>query len=120
MKIFVSHSTTFNYQEELYKPLRESELNTKHEIVFPYENGQEIAIKDVIRECDLVVAEVSSPSFEQGVELGWANGAYISIVCFYKPGTQVSSSLKYVTDTVLEYNSMDAMITKITETVDAL
>ena len=120
MKIFISHSTTFDYNNELYKPLAESELNKKHEIILPYEEGKEINTKDVIRDCDLVVAEVSSPSFGQGIELGWANGAYVSIICLYKLGTQPSDSLKYITDNIFSYDSKENMLAKITEVVDTL
>jgi hypothetical protein len=120
MKIFVSHSIKFNYQDELYKPLRESEFSKKHELIFPHEVGKEVSAKDVIRDCDFVVAEVSNPLFDQGLELGWANGAYVSIVCFYKPGTEVSESLKSVTDSIFEYDSMDTVIAKITEFAEAL
>ena len=52
--------TQGNYQEELYTPLKNSELNKKHEIILPHENGQQVETKDIIRDCDLVVAEVSS------------------------------------------------------------
>jgi hypothetical protein len=120
MKIFVSHSTKFNYKDELYQPLRESELSKKHEFIFPHEEGKEILSKDIIRDCDLVVAEVSNPLFDQGLELGWANGAYVSIVCFYKAGSEVSNSLKFVTDSIFEYDSMETMIAKITEIAEAL
>jgi hypothetical protein len=120
MKIYISHSTKFDFKNELYKPLRDSKLNTKHEIIFPHENETEVSTKDIIRDCDLFVAEVSNPLFEQGLELGWANGAYVTIACFYKPGSQASSSLKYVTDNIFEYDSMENMIKKITEIADAL
>jgi len=120
MKIFVSHSTKYNFEDELYKPLRASELNKKHEIILPHENGQQINTKDIIRDCDLVVAEVSSSGTGQGIELGWANATYVSIICFYKPESKISESLKYVTDTIVEYDSSETMIKKITEVVDAL
>jgi hypothetical protein len=130
MKIFVSHSPKGNYQEELYKPLRESELSKKHELIFPHaaaseprqgrESEIEVPTKDTIRDCDLVVAEVSNPLFDQGLELGWANGAYVTILCFYKSGSEVSSSVKSVTDSIFEYDSMDIMIKKIAETAEAL
>ena len=120
MKIYISHSTKFDFKNELYKPLRDSELNNKHEIILPHENEAEVLTKDIIRDCDVVVAEVSGTSFEQGLELGWANGAYVTITCFYKPSSQVSSSLKYVTDNIFEYDSMESMIKKIAEIADAL
>jgi hypothetical protein len=120
MKIFISHATSSNYQEELYAPLRNSELNTKHEIILPHENGQDISTKDIIRDCDLVVGEVSTPSFGQGIELGWANASYVTILCFYKTGATVSDSLKYVTESMYAYDSIEELIKKITETADAL
>ena len=120
MKIFVSHSTNFNFKDELYTPLRNSELNSKHELVLPYEEGKEVIIKDVIRDCDLVVAEVSNPDFEQGIELGWANEAYVSIICFYKPGSTVSPAIKYITESVSEYDSVENMLKSITAVIEAL
>lgn len=120
MKIFISHSTKYDFEKELYTPLRNSALNKKHEIILPHENGQHIETKDIIRDCDLVVAEVSFPGTGQGIELGWANATYVSIICFYKPGSKISDSLQYVTDTIVEYDSVETMIKKITEVVDAL
>ena len=120
MKIFISHSTKTNFEEELYIPLQNSELNGVHEFVFPHENGQEIVIKDVIRDCDLVLAECSNPTFEQGLELGWASGAYVTTVCFYKAGTEVSSELQHVSDSISEYNTVEDMIQKVKEVADTL
>jgi hypothetical protein len=95
-------------------------LNTKHEIILPHENGQDVSTKDIIRDCDLVVAEVSTPGFGQGIELGWANDAYVSIICFYKQGSEISNSLQYISDSIFPYDSMDAMIKKIAEVADTL
>ena len=121
MKIFISHSTKFNFQDELYKPLKESELAKKHEFIFPHDEvNKDVLTKDIIRDCDLVVAEVSYPSMGEGIELGWANGSYVTIVCFYKPSSEVSDSLKYVTDNIFEYSTSDVMIAKIAEVADAL
>ncbi len=130
MKIFISHSTKTNYEEELYIPLQNSELNGIHEFVFPHaaegeprqgrENGQEIVIKDVIRDCDLVLAECSNPTFEQGLELGWASGAYVTTICFYKAGTEVSSELQHVSESINEYTTVEDMIQKVKEVADTL
>lgn len=120
MKIFISHSTKGNYEEELYIPIQNSELNDQHEFVFSHENGQAINIKDVIRDCDLVVAEVSDPTFEQGLELGWAGAAYVTTICFYKTGTTVSPLLQHVSDNVNEYASIEDLIKKVKEAAEAL
>ncbi len=120
MKIFISHATQWNYQDELYTPLRNSDLAKKHEIILPHENGQQIETKDIIRDCDLVVAEVSSPSFGQGVELGWADASYVTIICFYKSGTEPSPYLASLSENISSYDSIETMIKKIAESADAL
>lgn len=120
MKIFVSHATQGNFEEELYIPLQNSKLNEEHEFVFPHESGESMSVKDIIRDCDLVLAEVSNPTFEQGLELGWANGAYVTTICFYKAGVQPSPMLQQVSDSVTVYNSMEDLIAKVKEAADAI
>lgn len=61
----------------------------------------------------MLVAEVSLPSTGQGVELGQANVAGVPIICFYKTGTMPSSSLRFVTDKVIEYSDPQDMIAKL-------
>lgn len=130
MKIFISHSTKNNFVDELYTPLQNSELDEKHELILPHaaegeprqglEEGQSTPIKDVIRDCDLVVAECSDLTFEQGIELGWASGAYVTTICFYKAGTQPSPVLQQLSDNVIAYTSIDEMIKQVQELADTL
>ena len=120
MRIFICHSTVSNYKQELYAPLKNSELAKKHELIFPYDPHGTESIKDIIRDCDLVLAEVSNPTFEQGLQLGWASASYVSTVCFYKTGTQVSPFLKDVTEIPYPYDSIEDMSKKIQEVADAL
>lgn len=111
MKIYVTHSTAFDFKEELYKPLRESELNTLHEIILPHEkNDEPFSSKEFIPTCDLIFAEVSYPSTGQGIELGWADKEGRKIICFHKSGTKYSSSLKTICDTFFEYDSTESLI----------
>ena len=75
MKIYISHSTGFDYQKELYEPIKNSELYNSHEIIFPHDKSSEVSnSKEVIKGCDMVIAEVSYPSTGMGIELGWADG----------------------------------------------
>ncbi len=120
MKIFICHSTKSNFEEELYIPLQNSELNEKHELVFPHEGGTEMQVKDIIRDCDLVLAEVSDPTFEQGLELGWASGAYVTTICFYKSSIEVSPLISQVSDSINVYGSIEEMVKKVEEAADAL
>ena len=116
MKIYVTHSTSFDYNKELYLPIRESFLNEQHEIVLPHEESSEpFDSKKIFDECELVIAEVSYPSTGQGIELGWANLKNIPIKCFYKTGTKYSESIKVVSNKIIEYIDKDDLIKKISD-----
>ena len=57
MKIYVTHSTSYDYHKELYLPLRQSPLDNLHDIVLPHEDGPEINdSKSIISNSDLVIA----------------------------------------------------------------
>ena len=113
MKIFVAHSSNFDFKNELYKPLRGSALNIKHEILLPQEKGREIITKDIIKNLDVFIAETSYPSTGQGIELGWADIFNIPIICIFKEGTKISQSLRYVTDNLIVYKHTEDMIDKL-------
>ena len=106
MKIYVTHSSSFDYKNELYKPLRSSNLNDIHEITLPHEDSSsQFDSKNYLKKCDLVLAEVSYPSVGQGIELGWANLYKVPIVCFYKQGSKYSGALNVVSKDFIEYSS---------------
>ncbi len=115
MKIFVAHSSYYDFQNELYKPLRNSELSIQHDIFLPQENGYEEVTKERIKDADLFVADISYPSTGQGIELGWADIFEIPIVCIYKKGSKTSKSLKKITNSFIEYENPDDMVTKLSD-----
>lgn len=116
MKIYVTHASTFDYQTELYKPLRDSNLHIEHQLILPHENSNELfSTKDFISQQELIIAEVSYPSTGQGIELGWADIYKIPIVCIYKSGSQPSSGLKMITEFFIEYGSRTDMVQKLNE-----
>ncbi|MGB4965664.1 MAG: hypothetical protein WBO77_00960 [Microgenomates group bacterium] len=116
MKIYVTHSSNFDYQNELYQPLRKSELNKLHEITLPHEyTTDQFNSKEYMKECNLILAEVSYPSTGQGIELGWANLYKVPIVCIYKKEARLSGSLKVISNTFIEYNDSENMIQKLTD-----
>jgi len=114
MKIYVAHSTKFNYKEDLYRPLRESEINDIAEIILPHEQSDEIFnSKQILKEMDYVVAEVSYPSTGLGIELGWANLYNIPIILIHKSDFTVSDSVKSIAFKITDYSSTEDMIEKI-------
>ncbi len=114
MKIYVSHSSGFDFKTELYTPLKES--FSEHDIFLPHEHGDEVIdTKEVIRSSDLVLAEVSYPSTGQGIELGWANDANMPIICIHKAGSNPSSALRIITNKFAGYISSDDLIITLRE-----
>lgn len=55
------------------------------------------------------------PATGQGIELGWADYAKTPILCIYKKGTDISSSLKFITNQFIEYESVEDMIKEISD-----
>jgi hypothetical protein len=116
MQIYVTHASGFDFQHELYQPLRASRLNEDHTIVLPHENSAEqFNSKEYLPTCDYVIAEVSYPSVGQGIELGWADVYQVPIVCIYKRGSKISGALKVVSSDFIEYENETDMISKLTE-----
>ncbi len=114
MKIYVSHSTNFDYRAELYVPLRANFSDL--DIFLPHEkSGQASDTKQTIKTADLVLAEVSYPSTGQGIELGWASDASTPIVCIHRAGTAPSSALGIITNDFIDYSSTEELVEKLRE-----
>lgn len=111
MKIYICHSKNFDFQKELYKPLKESGLPV--EFIFPHEDSSESFNSRELFEkhgCDYVLGEVSYPATGQGIELGWADVFEIPILCFYKSGTKPAGSLSVITEKIIEYSDPGDLI----------
>ena len=116
MKIYVGHSNLFDYQKELYDPIKKSNLIIENDVFFPHnEKNKIIPTKDIIKNSDLFIAEVSYPATGLGIELGFASDAEVEILCIYKKGTKPSSSLKFITDNFICYENEKDLIDRITQ-----
>lgn len=114
MKIYISHSSGYDYINKIYNPIINSDISKTNTFFFPHENKDKVSnTKDIISSYDLVIAEVSLPSTGQGIELGWASYANTAILCIYEKGAQISSSLKLITNQFTEYEDTKDMIDKI-------
>jgi hypothetical protein len=120
MKIIFTHSSGFDFKENLYKPIRNSVLNSEHNFLLPQEKGEEGVTKELIQNADLVFAEVSYPSTGQGIELGWANIFNTPIVCFHMEDRKPSNSIKYVTKDLVSYKDENDLIYKLGEVLKNL
>jgi hypothetical protein len=117
-KIYVAHSTGFDFKKELYAPL--SNL-VEYKFIFPHSSSMVPSnSKKKIPAYDLILAEVSLPSYGVGIELGWADAFGIPILCLYKKGTKISSALKVVSNNFLEYQDLNKDLDAVKLVVDRI
>jgi len=113
-KVYISHSSGFDYRKELYKPIHDAAWSKEHEVVLPHEHSDEqYDSRSEMRSFDLVIAEVSYPSTGMGIELGWAESIGIPIVALFKEGEKPSGSVRAVTDTFIDYESAEDLQEKL-------
>ncbi len=121
MKIYVCHSCGYDYKTELYDPLRESSLDTVHEIFLPHEgDNAKVNTTEIIKDADLILAEVSLPSTGQGIELGRAEVFGKKVLCISKEGSHYSGALRFVAKDFRTYSDKEEMIQKIQDYILAL
>jgi hypothetical protein len=121
MNIYISHSSDYDYENEIYKPIKESELATIHTFFLPHEpQNLNTDAKTELKHTDVLVAESSLPSTGQGIELAQADAANVPIICFYKTGFKPSGSLRFVTDKIIEYTDIHDLLAKLQTELDQL
>ena len=121
MKLYVCHSCGFDYIKELYEPLRKSELSRKHQIFLPHEgNNGTVNTTQIIKDSDLIIAEVSLKSTGMGIELGRAEVFGKRIICIYKKGADYPKVLRFVSKDFIEYNDSQDMINKIKNLISSI
>jgi hypothetical protein len=120
MKIYFGHSKSFDFKKDLYDPIKKSGLSNQYEIIFPHETDEFINSKEIIKNCDLMVVEVTYPATGLGIELGWAEMLGKPVLCVSKKGSKLSGSLKVVTNDFIEYSDLDDLIKKIEKFLSGL
>lgn len=118
MKIYIGHSRSFDYQKELYDPIRQNPELSKYDIILPHENASSKANpKSFYQNLGLFIAEVSYPATGLGIELGWASFGNTPIVAISKAGAKVSGSIHAVTDEFYQYSSEAELVKIIREII---
>lgn len=122
MRIYVAHSTSFNYQNDLYEPL-ERILGSAHDLIFPHVKSlSQFDSKELFKSkhCDVVIAEVTLPSIGLGIELGWANMFEIPIICLHKDDSSNSPSLQMISSRYIPYKDILDIQVELTAMLDDL
>lgn len=111
--IYISHSHSMNYEDEIYKPLLDSKISSIYNLIFPhsvlYDN---VDTKEILIKSDYLIAEVSYPGTGIGLEIGRAECNNIPVICIIKKGFKCSSSIKRNFE-VIEYSCIEDMIEKL-------
>jgi len=120
--IYIIHSRDFDFKNELYNPIRKSQLNKQYNFVLPHEKSDELFdSKELFKSgCDIVIVESSYLKIGVGIEAGWADSYNIPIIAIYKKGFKISSSMKFISKAVIEYNSSDDMISKLRKVLESI
>lgn len=114
MRIYIAHPTGVDYENEIYKPLRNDSFFLEHELILPHENGDSISnSREDYKNYDIVIAECSEPSIGVGIELGWLYDDKKPIYCFVKSGLRTSSAVASIVKEVIKYNNEQDFIEKI-------
>lgn len=118
MRIYFGHSKSFDYVNEYYIPIEENKRLQKETLIFPHkEVTNNKHDREFYSSLDLFIAEVSFRATGLGIELGWASDDKIPIYYFYKTGTKPNSSLRCITDYIIEYNSSEDLSNKVEKIV---
>jgi len=111
MRIYVAHSSSFDFRNLLYEPLRKG--LKEHDLVFPHETEETMDSREAIGSCEAMIAEISYPSTGLGIEMGWADAKGLPIICIFKKGSKVSEAIKIVASEMVEYETGEQMASEI-------
>lgn len=121
MNVYISHSGNYDYENELYLPIKASELSATYHFFLPHEpENIDVDAIDELKQTDILIAEASLLSTGQGIELGQAYVAGVPIICFFKTGAKPSSSLRFVTNKLIEYKDTHDLLAKLHTELDQL
>ena len=73
LKVYFIHSTKMDYNNLLYRFILSSSVCLNHELMLPQTNKyQDKYVRDLLAKADIVIADVSNPTFGLKLELKWA------------------------------------------------
>jgi len=118
MKIYIAHSRDFDYINELYLPLKNSDIFKEYDVILPHDGDNYKHGRDFYKSIDLVIAEVSFPSTGLGIELGFLYDDNKPIYCIHQGDKKISSSISVVASNINAYSNLDEMLEIIARIVD--
>jgi len=114
MKIYLSHSKNQDFLNELYNPIINSKLTEKNEFIFPHDKvWEDVDTKEIIRQSDVLLVEVSYPAFGVGIEIGRAEAAKLRIIAIKKTSKKLNSSVSKITNEIVSYTDEKDLIKQL-------
>ena len=105
-KIYLAHSSKFDFKNELYKPIKDSNLGEKYDFIYLLDNPDFLPnTKNLIKSYSLVIAEISYPSTGAGIEIGWTDAFNIPIIFIHNELYNPPQYLKTMSPHILKYNN---------------
>ena len=120
MKIYVGHYKKYDYMNELYLPIINSELGKREEFIFPHLTDETFNSQEVIAKSDLFIAEISVHSTGLGIEIGRTEVKGKKILCICNEKVKMPSCLKYVNVDKLYYKDSADMVKKLDNYIKSL
>ena len=113
MIIQLWHSRDSNYLNDLYDPIKNSSFFIDHSWIFPHDGNIHVDSRESLKSVDLFIVDVTNPATGLGIEIGFASVYNTDIIYIYKQWSNISSSLRYITDMYIEYTSTEDLIEQL-------
>jgi len=108
MKVYIGDSDVRH--TELYDLLMKSKTLSLCTFVYKKDINNE---KELLKNCDVMIADISYPTIPLGIELGWADIYDVDIICVCVKGTAISSHLTRMSKDILTYTDSTDMVEKL-------
>lgn len=119
MKIYFGHSKSMDYENIIYKVIRNNEKVKDYEIVLPHEKDKNASNpRDFYKDIDIFIADISEKATGLGIELGWAFDDGVSIYSVYQEGSKISNSVRCVCNKFYSYTDSDSLVKVVEEIIN--
>lgn len=120
-KIYLAHSSKYDFQSELYQPIKQSALMDDYDFVFLLDTPDFLPnTKELIKSYDAVVAEIGYPTTGAGIEIGWADAFGIPLIFIHKDDFKPAAYYYDMGENIISYVSSGDMIEKLQQVLKHL
>ena len=103
MRVYLAHSTNFDYINNVYKPILNDPTLSKI-VTLPHMEKDFLHGRSYYEDFDLVIAECTHSSTGMGIELGFFYDSKVPIYCIYQG--DYSKSVEVVAKRIIEYDNI--------------